>query len=669
MERIPHGAQQDGEKFPKVALGLVAIAMFTNAFSLTVLFPFIGAMVQQLGLTDDPRELGTCLFCRKCAARSLCQYLTHCVPSNAGFYAGYIGAAFMVGRLCTSYFWGLYSDRYGRRPVMLVGMTGMVVFGVGFGLSFNFAWAIAMRVLTGMFNGIVGTGKTMVSELCSEAHQARGMSVVTATWGLGLVIGPAIGGLLAYPADTMPSVFPPETVWSDFPFFLPMLLSSIVAAIGLVPAVLFLPETLPEEVLQRHAHECGSPRFMRKVLLCQCSRQRSLGQRLSSEAQDGKAHLEMGAIVPKTPEVTVDEGSEEPSLDTVNGAVVSKDDALVQHQDAVLSTGAQQQKVPSAVHDVEAALQGPVDDSQPKSKPEGLLRNFTVMLTVCMYAVWSMGNIMMNEVLPIWGLAPRDVGGLDITTSEIGAIMASIGVFLVLFQTFAYHRIAACFAGPLHVFRAAAVVWIVAVLFMPSAAQVDDKWGRIVATAVFNCVRNALGTAAFTSIFMMVNNSAPSAQRGSVNGLSMVVGSIGKAVGPAVGANLFAWSVTSGLPFPLDYGFTFYFTAVVAVLALGMSFWLPHELNFKFENGLGKDVTDSIPVKEGTQLMDSVALAGVDTEPILDNETPEASSSTVGSLGSADSSAECSSPVSSLCSESTTERTKVLDEAASSSEP
>ena len=57
MVQTPQPSEADA-KFPTVALGLVAIAMFTNAFSLTVLFPFIGAMVQQLGLTDDPRELG-----------------------------------------------------------------------------------------------------------------------------------------------------------------------------------------------------------------------------------------------------------------------------------------------------------------------------------------------------------------------------------------------------------------------------------------------------------------------------------------------------------------------------------------------------------------------------------------------------------------------------------
>jgi len=575
MVQTPQPSEADA-KFPTVALGLVAIAMFTNAFSLTVLFPFIGVMVQQLGLTDDPRELGEWSCHPRLAPACKCDPLW----CFAGFYAGYIGAAFMVGRLCTSYLWGLYSDRYGRRPVMLVGMAGMVVFGVGFGLSFNFAWAIAMRVLTGVFNGIVGTAKTMVSELCPEAHQARGMSVITATWGLGLVIGPAVGGLLAFPADTMPSIFPPGGVWSDFPFFLPMLLSSIVAAVGLVPATLYLPETLPEKVLLQHAGECGSPRFMCSLL--QCSAASSRGAVLLDEggqdgvlltAKDLDQGLEMTAVAP--------------NMDNELKWSAGCDADDTEGSDAARAQPADYSGLPETGGPASEGADQTAHKTDTPPKQKGLLRNPTVMLTVCMYAVWSMGNIMMNEVLPIWGLAPRGVGGLDITTAEIGAIMASIGVFLVLFQTFAYHRIAACFAGPVHMFRAAAVVWIATVLFMPTAGQVQGKWARIGVTAAFNCLRSALGTAAFTSIFMMVNNSAPSEQRGSVNGLSMVVGSIGKAVGPALGANLFAWSVTSGLPFPLDYGFTFYFTAVVAAIALGMSFWLPHGLNFKFENGLG----------------------------------------------------------------------------------
>jgi MFS family permease len=585
--------------FPTIALGLVSIAMFTNAFSLVVLFPFVGAMVQQLGLTDDPRELGT-LSNSALSYHVLIGTQRPQAISLSGFYAGYIGAAFMVGRLCTSYVWGLYSDRYGRRPVMLVGMAGMVIFGVGFGLSFNFTWAIAMRVLTGMFNGIVGTGKTMVSELCTEQQQARGMSLVTATWGLGLVVGPAIGGLLAFPSDTMPSIFGTSGVWVDYPFFLPMLLSSVVAAAGLVPSILYLPETLPKEVQGTHEHECASPHFMLAVASCACFRRGRLAP-LGSQGGSGGVELSAMSGSPDAKYTPLDEEQVRDGGECDTAADLEKGEGGVSGE-------------------------GGGRDAVPPQR--GLLRNSTVMLVVTMYAVWSMGNIMMNEVLPIWGLAPRSVGGLDISTAEIGGIMASIGVFLVLFQMLLYHRIAAYFNGPLYVFRASAVVWIVIVLVMPSASSVRGHWGRIIATAAFNCVRNALGTCAFTSIFMMINNSAPSAQRGSVNGLSMVVGSVGKAAGPALGANLFAWSVTSGAPFPFDYGFTFYFTALVAIAALGMSYWLPHALNLKFERGVGMaqtcqggrgeeqmlDCSDDT-MEDGQVLDDAVdsASAGLDT--------------------------------------------------------
>ena len=57
----------------------------------------------------------------------------------------------------------------------------------------------------------------------------------------------------------------------------------------------------------------------------------------------------------------------------------------------------------------------------------------------------------------------------------------------------------------------------------------------------------------FTSQSIIQNNSVPSASRGSFNGFTMSISGIGKVVGPAGGAPLLAWSLTNGLPFPLDH--------------------------------------------------------------------------------------------------------------------
>lgn len=66
----------------------------------------------------------------------------HC---REGYYVGSMSSAFMVGRLLSAYGWGILSDRWGRRPVLLCGLGSIAVLSVAFGLSTSLAWAIICR--------------------------------------------------------------------------------------------------------------------------------------------------------------------------------------------------------------------------------------------------------------------------------------------------------------------------------------------------------------------------------------------------------------------------------------------------------------------------------------------------------------------------------------------
>jgi len=71
------------------------------------------------------------------------------------------------------------------------------------------------------------------------------MGMVTGCWSLGLVIGPAIGGLLANPAILYPKYFGGVTIFIEFPYLLPNLLTSVFGFIALFFIIAYLPETLP----------------------------------------------------------------------------------------------------------------------------------------------------------------------------------------------------------------------------------------------------------------------------------------------------------------------------------------------------------------------------------------------------------------------------------------
>lgn len=211
---------------PKKELTFVAFMVLCNALPISSLFPFIYFMVRDFGIAKSETRIGS--------------------------YAGYIGSALMFGRFLTSTLWGMLADRYGRKPVMVFGTATILVFNTVFGFSTNFWMALISRFLLGFFNGMLGSVRAYASEICSREYQALGLSMVGTMWGVGLIIGPAIGGYLAQPSDKYPSLFPSGSLFDRFPYALPCVCISAFALIGLALSF-WLPESL-------HNHK-GFPKF------------------------------------------------------------------------------------------------------------------------------------------------------------------------------------------------------------------------------------------------------------------------------------------------------------------------------------------------------------------------------------------------------------------------
>ncbi|KAI7728184.1 hypothetical protein M8C21_006356 [Ambrosia artemisiifolia] len=174
------------------------------------------------------------------------------VEEDISYYAGYVGSAYMIGRALTSVLWGVVADRYGRKPIILLGTSTVllviliffrVIFNTVFGFSVNYWMAIVTRFLLGFLNGILGTIKAYACELLRDEHQALALSSIGTAWGIGLVIGPAVGGFLAQPAEKFPSLVSSDSLFGRFPYLLPCLCISIFALVVTIVAF-WLPETL-----------------------------------------------------------------------------------------------------------------------------------------------------------------------------------------------------------------------------------------------------------------------------------------------------------------------------------------------------------------------------------------------------------------------------------------
>ena len=101
------------------------------------------------------------------------------------FYAAFVGSSFGLAQFIGSFYWGLLSDRYGRRPVLLFGLLGSTVCMVMFGTSKSLPFALVTRGLNGLLNGNSGVARTYMREITDSTNQARGFALFGTAWGVG----------------------------------------------------------------------------------------------------------------------------------------------------------------------------------------------------------------------------------------------------------------------------------------------------------------------------------------------------------------------------------------------------------------------------------------------------------------------------------------------------
>src|SRR5438445_8374592 len=173
------------------------------------------------------------------------------IPFLAYYVESFGARAAVVGLLMSSYslaqflfapVWGRLSDRIGRRPILLLGLSGSVVGFTLFGLAGTLWLLFVGRVLMGIFGATIPTAQAAVADVTAPQDRARGMGLIGAAIGLGFILGPALGGLLSNLSSVLRL-----PLFEHNPYALPCLASAALAALNLIAAAVFLPESLPRE--------------------------------------------------------------------------------------------------------------------------------------------------------------------------------------------------------------------------------------------------------------------------------------------------------------------------------------------------------------------------------------------------------------------------------------
>jgi multidrug resistance protein len=156
--------------------------------------------------------------------------------------AGALVASFSLAQLVCAPLWGRVSDRFGRKPVLIVSLVGTAVGSLVTGLA-PALWVLFLgRVLDGVSGASVSVAQAAVTDVAAPDERARLLGLLGAAFGLGFVAGPALGGLAALGG--------PRT---------PFLLAAALAAANAVVATRRLPETRPPSASVRISAPHGVP--------------------------------------------------------------------------------------------------------------------------------------------------------------------------------------------------------------------------------------------------------------------------------------------------------------------------------------------------------------------------------------------------------------------------
>lgn len=176
----------------KKNLGILFLTLFLDLISFSIIFPIFPALLSHyLAKNSQDWMLNKML--------QLVDGIAHMSgnPSQIStvvLFGGMLVAVFSFMQFVFAPLWGRLSDRVGRKPVLILTISGITLSYLVWIFAGNFSLLLLSRMLGGVMAGNISTASAVVSDITTDETRSRGMAVIGMAFGLGFVIGPALGG-------------------------------------------------------------------------------------------------------------------------------------------------------------------------------------------------------------------------------------------------------------------------------------------------------------------------------------------------------------------------------------------------------------------------------------------------------------------------------------------
>ena len=232
------------EKVKRSTFGVVFLTIFLDMVGFSVLFPLFPEMLEHY-LAREARIGGGLVtdFVNFILSFSIVGEDSGSFRFETVIFGGALGSLYAILQFFFAPIWGRLSDKVGRRPVLLYTLGGTCLGYLLWIFAGDFWFLVLSRILGGVASGNLSVATAAIADVTSRKNRSKGMALVGIAFGLGFILGPALGGLSFY--WQLASVS--DEIFSFTPFSSAALISMSLAVVNLIWVWARFRETLPKE--------------------------------------------------------------------------------------------------------------------------------------------------------------------------------------------------------------------------------------------------------------------------------------------------------------------------------------------------------------------------------------------------------------------------------------